>query len=324
MSKKGSATLDFGHGGYDPGATNGTHREKDYVLRFGLDVNKRVREHGVKTTLTRKDDTFIPLGTRSRIANDSNTDIFVSIHMNSATNNTAKGLETFHYPNSTNGKKLASKIQGELVKEKLYLANRGVKVANFSVLRSTKMPSALVELCFINNNNDIKFFLDNYDKFVESLTKAIVEHLGVKYEPTSTQIAKPSIPKVEMVDDKINLLLISEHVAINGFNKQGTTYIEINDSYISVRNILESLSLEVNWNQELKLITADTRSDFKPSKDAKKVLLLGSQIDVDLFLYKDQNCLKIEGAYIPIRDIFEAMGFKVTWDGKKNLIVIDK
>lgn len=321
-----SVMNDPGHGGMDPGATGNGYKEKDLVLKLSLDVDSHLRRHGLKSHMTRTDDRFIPLADRSRKANNLDVDAFIAYHFNSHSDIKATGTETFHFPGSNKSQVLASDIQNELIKAKLVRSNRGVKSANFSVLRRTGMKAALVEVCFISNKGDMDFYVNNYEKYVQTITKAIVEHAGIKYmspikEDIPEEITKPSI---KLVDGKVNILIISEHVAIDGFFKEGTGYVDINDSYIAIRDILESMGLNVEWDDELGVVTADTSSDYKKHDNSTKILLLGNRIDVETHIHKDKHCLKIEGAYIPIRDIFESLGFNVSWNRADNMILINK
>lgn len=321
-----SVMNDPGHGGIDPGATGNGYKEKDLALKLALDVDKNLKRHPLESHMTRRDDRFIPLADRSKKANDLDVDALISYHLNVHSKIEVKGTETFHYPGSDGGHILASKIQNELVSDGLVRSDRGVKSANFSVLRRTKMKSALVEVCFISNKDDMDFFISNYEKYVQAITKAIVEHAGIKYVPpikgdVPEEITKPSI---NLVDGKVNILLISEHVAIDGFFKEGTGYVNINDSYIAIRDIFESMGLSVAWDNELGVVTADTSSDYKKPDNSTKILLLGNRIDVETHIHKNKHCLKIEGAYIPIRDIFESLGFNVSWNRSDNMILITK
>lgn len=89
--------LDPGHGGRDPGAlgADGT-REKDIVLDIALRLGRMLeRDLGVNVVFTRKTDVFIPLHQRSKIANNANGKLFISIHCNSHDNRRASGTETF-------------------------------------------------------------------------------------------------------------------------------------------------------------------------------------------------------------------------------------
>ena len=92
-----TVVLDAGHGGKDGGTVgrNGT-REKDIVLdiskRLGLLLEKKTN---INVVYTREEDIFIPLWKRTKIANESNGKIFVSIHANSNPNRTARGFESY-------------------------------------------------------------------------------------------------------------------------------------------------------------------------------------------------------------------------------------
>lgn len=91
-----TVVIDPGHGGRDPGANGpGGTREKDVVLRIGVELAEALEEHGVDALLTRDDDTFVPLGERTRFANRGGADLFVSIHANAASNGEAEGFETY-------------------------------------------------------------------------------------------------------------------------------------------------------------------------------------------------------------------------------------
>ncbi|MDO7206322.1 N-acetylmuramoyl-L-alanine amidase [Paraclostridium bifermentans] len=103
--------------------------------------------------LSRTDDSTLSLDGRTSAANKWNADCYVSIHCNSF-NNSASGVETFSYTDKT--KNLANCIHEEILKTNAYTKNRGVKTANFYVLRKSSMRSCLIELAFIDNELDAK------------------------------------------------------------------------------------------------------------------------------------------------------------------------
>lgn len=167
--------IDAGHGGKDPGAVGKRNtKEKDFVL----DIAKRCAAYTIKlghsAILTRDKDIFIELTDRAVIANKANVDIFVSIHCNSSDNAQANGIETFCYTNSSKGKEYAAKVQSKLIKA-TSLTNRGVKEANFAVLRQTNMPGILVEVGFISNaQEELLLMSEEYrDKVAKSIAEAI-------------------------------------------------------------------------------------------------------------------------------------------------------
>jgi N-acetylmuramoyl-L-alanine amidase len=194
--KIGKIVIDAGHGGHDTGTIgpNGL-LEKDVVLdvakRLGRLLETRL---GAEVIYTRQDDTFIPLETRTAIANRERADLFISIHANSSRDSDARGVETY-YLNFTSSpealevaarenavseksihelqdlvKKIALKEKIEEsrefagdVQESLYgglslnnagIRNRGTKKAPFIVLIGANMPSILAEISFVSNPTD--------------------------------------------------------------------------------------------------------------------------------------------------------------------------
>lgn len=92
----GTVIIDPGHGGDDDGARGAEGlAEKDLVLAIAEQVAQQLVEAGIDVTLTRTDDTFVPLEVRTSIANDARGDLFVSIHANSAPSSGPSGIETF-------------------------------------------------------------------------------------------------------------------------------------------------------------------------------------------------------------------------------------
>lgn len=178
--------VDYGHGGSDPGATNGRLREKDIVLQIGRKITKLLRSQGFTVIETRTGDQTLSLKQRTDIANASGAVLFVSIHVNSFRNDKANGVETFSHPNSNPGAKLTKNIQNELVKTGLFKSNRGVKTANFYVLRNTSMPASLVELGFIKNPHDINVMTNKQDELAQAVTNGILAYLGEGKMSTSS------------------------------------------------------------------------------------------------------------------------------------------
>ncbi|CDI50280.1 cell wall-binding repeat-containing protein [Clostridium tetani] len=172
--------IDAGHGGYDPGAIGPTGvREKDVTLAITLKVGRILKQSGIDVVYTRTSDSVSwpsnetkDLQKRCDIANNANVQYFVSIHANSASISNAKGTEVYYSPGSTNGEKLAKAIQDEVVKA-TNLYNRGVKTANFYVLRNTNASAALVETGFISNPKEEQLLKS--DAFQEKMAQAIAK-----------------------------------------------------------------------------------------------------------------------------------------------------
>lgn len=155
--------VDPGHGGPDTGAIGptGTYEKTDN-LAMGLDLATLLRSAGAHVILTRSTDITPATGTyselsdlqaRTKIANDMKADLFICIHSDSFSNPAAGGTTTYYSsdsPVSARSKALAASIQSELVKA-INLNDRGVKDANFYVIKNTKMPAVLIEVGFISN-----------------------------------------------------------------------------------------------------------------------------------------------------------------------------
>lgn len=149
-----SIVLDPGHGGRDPGALGLGIVEKELNMDIAKRVQRLLENVGARVIMTRSNDVFIELAERAKIANEANADIFVSIHGNSFTG-LATGVETFWYGKYEKeySMRLAQALQNRVVAS-LQLSNRRVAEGNFHVIRETKIPSALVEVGFIDNPYD--------------------------------------------------------------------------------------------------------------------------------------------------------------------------
>ncbi len=181
-SKSGKViVLDAGHGGKDPGTNGNGLDEKEIVLDVSQRLQKLLEDADFTVLLTRDDDTFIKLGERVEFANKNNADAFISIHVNSAASTSANGTETYWNKNYSgeDSKKLAEEIQAKLI-EKLKTFNRGVKEANFQVIKYTEMPSVLVELGFVSNKKDADLLAK--DEFREKYAQAIFEGIESFFE----------------------------------------------------------------------------------------------------------------------------------------------
>jgi N-acetylmuramoyl-L-alanine amidase len=194
--KIGKIVIDPGHGGHDSGTVGPDGlQEKDLVLEVGRRLGKLLETRlGAEVVYTRKDDTFIPLETRTAIANQARADLFVSIHANSSRDPEARGVETY-YLNFTSSpealevaarenavseksifelqdlvKKIAMKekieesrefagdvqqsLHSGLASKSPAIRDRGVKKAPFIVLIGANMPSILAEISFVSNPAD--------------------------------------------------------------------------------------------------------------------------------------------------------------------------
>lgn len=141
--------LDAGHGGHDSGATSRySGSEKDLALDVVMRLQPKLQAAGLETTLTRGSDTFIPLDERAHISNRQNNVIFVSVHFNSSPNSAARGSEVYY--KSRVSERIARNILNQITA--IPGANsRGVKTANFRVIKKAEYPAVLVECGFVTN-----------------------------------------------------------------------------------------------------------------------------------------------------------------------------
>jgi N-acetylmuramoyl-L-alanine amidase len=163
-NRKPLVIIDPGHGGFDTGAIgiNGL-KEKDVVMNIAKEVvrlNRELFNDSLEIYLTRYSDTLISLGDRTKLAKAVKADVFVSVHSNQAVRKAARGIEVYIKQGETRSEYLAEQFAIGL-HEKLGFENRGVKHANFQVLRETvHCPSVLLELGFLSNWEEA----EHYDK----------------------------------------------------------------------------------------------------------------------------------------------------------------
>lgn len=163
------------NGNPDPGACGCGLRESDVAAMVGHLVEKYLLAAGCEVWTFQSDS----LREISGNANAYDADVFVSIHCNSAGTDEARGVEVFCYPGSTMGEKLADCIQWQITDafrtiDKNF-PDRGVKSANFHVVRETNMPACLVELAFINNTQDAELLKNNYDDFARAIARGVTD-----------------------------------------------------------------------------------------------------------------------------------------------------
>ena len=219
--------VDAGHGGWDLGTVGRKGLlEKDVALEVAQRLGKLLESRlGFSVILTRSDDTYIPLDQRSAVANQSQADLFISIHANYSDLPSARGVETYYsrsfassaHSAESGGKPLMpvilspadlrEKVQdsarlAESVQHTLYatlagqnpgIRNRGVKPAGFAVLNGTSMPAILAEISFVSSPADEQKLLnDGYrEQIAEALYRGIAHYAasghGVKIASAARQ-----------------------------------------------------------------------------------------------------------------------------------------
>lgn len=172
--------LDAGHGADDVGATStgGARLEKDDNLRLTLKVRDKLEEKGVKVVLTREDDSDITLKERCKLANKKRCDFFLSLHRNSSVS--GSGFEAWIAKEPKGNEEQTAQELVDALSDISGLPNRGVKKGyrnssgnNYYVNSNTNMPSILLEVGFVTNENDNESFDKNIDKNAEAIAEII-------------------------------------------------------------------------------------------------------------------------------------------------------
>lgn len=229
--KVGKIVLDPGHGGHDTGSIGpGGLREKDLVLDLALRLGQLISERlGAEVVYTRTDDSYVPLETRTEIANQAKADLFISLHANSSRVRSAAGPETFYLNFTTDphalevaarenapstrsihelqdlirkiaqkekvqeSREFAAHIQKALYNSLRSGKNRGVKKAPFLVLIGAEMPSVLVEVAFLSNPREERLL--KQPEYRQRLAEALYRGL-FQYASTLShfQVARGAAP----------------------------------------------------------------------------------------------------------------------------------
>lgn len=185
---KRSITLDAGHGGKDSGAVGLKGlREKDVALAVTLRLGSMLSAAGMAVNYTRTDDRFLELYERADLANEAGSELFLSIHCNSASRRGASGFEVFTSPGQTDADELATMLFVDYARRFPSKLKRiddkdgdPDKEANFLVLRRTRMPAALFELDFISSPSVEAWLADELNQIAmaEALCDGVLRYAG--------------------------------------------------------------------------------------------------------------------------------------------------
>jgi len=229
--KMETIVIDPGHGGRDSGTLGkGGLNEKDLTLTLARSLKSTLeRLYPIRVVLTRSEDAYLPLETRTAIANQHDADLFLSLHLNASRGSNASGAETFFLSlqatdesaallagaeNAFGGatsadsdldlilwnlaqnrhlgqsQNLAKMIQTEL-NERMGIANRGVKQAPFRVLMGARMPAVLVEVGFLSNDDEARRLATS--EYQNQLVEGLAEAIG-RYRETVRPAPTPGEP----------------------------------------------------------------------------------------------------------------------------------
>jgi N-acetylmuramoyl-L-alanine amidase len=211
--------IDPGHGGHDPGARVNGITEASLVLDVATRLEALLKKRDIEVVLTRRTDAYVGLEERTALANKSEADLFLSIHANASTAQSARGVETYflnfgsnpeaeaiaarenagsarpmrHLPDIVQAIAMNNKIDesrdfATIVQSALYdqlrksnktLKNLGVKQAPFMVLVGAQMPSALAEISFMSNRAEATLL--KTERYKQQIAEALMTGI-IRYQ----------------------------------------------------------------------------------------------------------------------------------------------
>jgi N-acetylmuramoyl-L-alanine amidase len=170
-----TVVIDAGHGGKDHGMKVEGFSEKEIVAAISQKIKDNNYDKEVIIHLTRAEDNFISLQDRVDFINNLKPDLILSLHVNGNKNIAVSGVEFYVSPSNKQyetSKNIAEKINLHFVNS-FNVQSKGVKDANFTILKNTEFPAITVELGYLSNENDRKFLTDNNQQ--EKIAEIILE-----------------------------------------------------------------------------------------------------------------------------------------------------
>lgn len=171
--------LDPGHGGRDPGAVHNGRQEKVDNMRLALALGEILENDGIDVEYTRTTDVYESPYEKAMKANNAGADFFISLHRNSfPTDNVVSGVESLVYSKDGIKLEMAENINKQL--EAVGFKNLGVTARpNLVVLRRTQMPAVMVEVGFVNSNEDNRIFDEHFNEIAQAIADGILETLDM-------------------------------------------------------------------------------------------------------------------------------------------------
>lgn len=178
--------LDAGHGGLDPGALYKNIQEKDINLKIAKKIQDKLESKGAIVYQTRYGDYDLSvkntnsrkrsdLSRRVSIINNSNADLYLSIHLNSDASSSWKGIQLFYDDINPNNKELAN-IMEKGLKQKTSIVRPSKRVSNLYMLRKITVPGLLIEAGFLSNPNDR--YLLKQESYQNQLAELVTESVN--------------------------------------------------------------------------------------------------------------------------------------------------
>jgi N-acetylmuramoyl-L-alanine amidase len=199
--------------------------EKDINLKIVKKMGEILKNYkDVTVKMSRTSDVFVSLEDRTKMANIANADVLVSVHVNSSTSSTARGFESYRYPNVDSGTTAFQNVMHQEIIRSMGsgITDRGKKSANFHMLRESKMKAVLTENLFISNTSDANLLKDDafLSKVAQGHVNGLEKFLGLK--KIETPVQKPVENKLYRVqvgafEDKENAEALAEDLTKLGY-----------------------------------------------------------------------------------------------------------
>lgn len=183
--------LDAGHGGVDVGAESNNIKEKELNLVLVKKLEKELVSKGAIVYLTRDDDYDLSntnvnrkrsdLSNRAKLINDSNADLYLSIHLNSTTDSRWRGLQIF-YNTVNNENKIVANCLNNILKNNLSNVRDVKRDNSYYMYKKIYVPGVLIEAGFISNSTDNYILRDSdyQDKLVKNIVLGIISYFNSK------------------------------------------------------------------------------------------------------------------------------------------------
>lgn len=220
FARKFKVALSDGHGHLTAGKRTPDGYRENYFNEAVIELLKiELIRCGFEILLLAPSTADTPLKERTDKANAWGADVYVSVHYNAISSSWRTGeggIETYHYPNSASGKKLADFLHTEVIKG-TPLRNRGVRSANFHELRESKMPAALLELGFmdIKKEADLMKSLAYRKECAVEIAQGLCKYFGVAYVPEVAGIPQ-GVSVVGYATIKADLLNVRSSATLEG------------------------------------------------------------------------------------------------------------
>jgi N-acetylmuramoyl-L-alanine amidase len=208
LAERMIVVIDAGHGGTDPGASHGGRQEKDDNLRLAMAVGRILADNGIDVRYTRTDDTYNTPLEKATMANDAEADFFVSIHRNAMpVPGTGSGIEVLVFEDKGVPGMLARNI-GEALNKTGFVNLGTVERPGLVILRRTKLPTVMVEVGFIDNEEDNALFDQNFQDIAQAIADGTLNSIREQEEtrPEYYQVQVGAYRVHTLAEDEVNTL----------------------------------------------------------------------------------------------------------------------